>query len=135
MKTALTILFAALFMLATPLLAASYERGEHRGRAGGQQNGWVNDRHDSPQVRTRQGRRTDQRGAVYTQVWANKGHQYDRHRHQRNDNWERRAKRHYKQHLRDKKHYYRSLKRASRPYYAQPALVVTAPRIVFRIDW
>ena len=134
MKTALTILVAALFMLTTPLLSAAYERGEHRGRAGEQHKGWVNDRQDSAQFRARQGHRSDQRRAVYPQVWANNGHDYDRHRHNRNDNWERRNKRHYKQHLRDKRQYYRSVKRA-RPYYAQPALVVTAPRIVFRIDW
>jgi hypothetical protein len=107
MKTASVLFVTALFLMAIPLSAAAY---------GG-------DRHDG--------------GAKHYKGQHEDRHGSDRYRHGRDHKWGWQAKKHHKRHLHEprRNHRYAVQRYNPRPYYAESAVLLGFPRIVFHLGW
>lgn len=109
MKTTLSVLIAALFLLTTPLLVAAHDDAPRKQSSERHSQSRDNDRYES-----RHDYR-DQRAAYPFRRWARNQHRTS-------------ARPYYA-------HSPREL-RYQRPIYASaPAVIIGVPRIVFRIDW
>ncbi len=118
MKTTLALLITGLIFLATPMLASA-DRG-HRDSRQNHYNEWVkNDRYEQ------------------------RSH-YNNHHYQRDYRYKQRANRHVKtplrRELRKTRRELHQIKQQirrnrQRSYYAQPAVVIGLPHLVFQFDW
>ena len=109
MKTTLSVLIAALFLLTIPLSATAHDSDKHKQSSQRYSKSWDHDRHEA-----RHDFR-DHRRPYRSDHRAEKQHRKS-------------ARHHYAHSQREQRHY--------RPVYASaPAVIFGVPRIVFRIDW